>query len=251
MKLLIENLCLSYGDVQILENINLKVGAGEIVSVIGKSGVGKTTLFNAIAGLIPYNKGDIKLDGKAVDLNNNAPSYMLQKDLLLPFKTVVENITLPLILKGVEKEKARAEALSYFSEFGLSGYEDKYPSSLSGGMRQRAALLRTYLMKRSLFLLDEPFSALDYLTRLEIRAWYMEMAKKLDLTTIFITHDVDEALLISDRIYILDGRPANIVYSVDNVKSSDYITMTAEQIELKAVLLKYLMIDNKKINDKK
>ncbi len=241
MGLIIENVSVSYGENKILENINLSVKEGEIISIIGKSGVGKSTLFNAVVGLIKYDTGVIKVNNEIISADQKCVGYMLQKDLLLPFKTVMDNIILPLILNGTKKEIAVEEASKHLSEFGLLGYENEYPSKLSGGMRQRAALLRTYLMKRKYLLLDEPFSALDYITRLEIRAWYIKMSQKLGLTTIFITHDVDEALLISDKIYILSGKPANIVYQYDNITCGDYINLTPEQMNEKPKLLKFLI----------
>ncbi len=192
-------------------------------------------------GLIHYEKGSILLNDKPVDTRDNAVGYMLQKDLLLPFKTVMDNIILPLILKGVPKDEAVREASKYIEDFGLKGFENEYPSKLSGGMKQRAALLRTYMMKRSYLLLDEPFSALDYITRLQIRAWYIKMAKKLNLTTIFITHDVDEALLISNKIYILSGKPASVIFKYDNIPSEDYISLSSEQMEIKPKILEYLI----------
>ncbi len=241
MSLIIENLSISYGDNRVLEEINIKVQQGEIISIIGRSGVGKTTLFNAVTGLIECEKGSISLNGKKIDAKDNAVGYMLQKDLLLPFKTVMDNIILPLILNGTPKEEAINEASKYIEDFGLKGFEHEYPSKLSGGMKQRAALLRTYLMKRDYLLLDEPFSALDYITRLEIRAWYIKMAQKLGLTTIFITHDVDEALLISDRIYILSGKPANVIFEYENVRSADYITLSPKQTAIKPKILDFLI----------
>ena len=141
---------------------------------------------------------------------------MLQKDLLLPFKTVLDNVALPQIIKGKDKKAARAEAAAYFKEFGLAGTEDKYPQMLSGGMRQRAALLRTYLFGREVALLDEPFSALDAITKENIHQWYLEIMTQLNLTTLFITHDMEEAILLSDRIYVLKGRPANLSAGIVN-----------------------------------
>ncbi len=241
MSLIIENLSISYGENKVLEDININVQKGEIISIIGRSGVGKTTLFNAVTGLIECQKGSISLNGKKIDAKDNAVGYMLQKDLLLPFKTVMDNIILPLILNNTPKNEAINEASKYIEDFGLKGFENEYPSKLSGGMKQRAALLRTYLMKRDYLLLDEPFSALDYITRLEIRAWYIKMAQKLGLTTIFITHDVDEALLISDRVYILSGKPANVIFEYENVRSSDYITLSPEQTTIKPKILDFLI----------
>ncbi len=241
MNLAIENLSVSYGEINVLKEINIDVNEGEIISIIGRSGAGKTTLFNAIVGLIPYQQGSIKLNDKIIDSKDNAVGYMLQKDLLLPFKTVMDNLILPFILKGTNKKTAIEEVSPYLEDFGLKGFENEYPNKLSGGMRQRAALLRTYMMKRKFLLLDEPFSALDYITRLEIRKWYMDMSKKLGLTTVFITHDVDEALLISDKIYVLAGKPATVAYMYDNQKSDDYITLTSNQMKVKPELLKFLM----------
>ncbi len=240
MSLIIKNLSVSYDENHVLDDININVNEGEIISIIGKSGVGKTSLFNAVMGLVKYD-GSITLNDKNIDNKENAVGYMLQKDLLLPYKTVIDNIILPLILNGVKKDEAIEEASKYLDDFGLRGFENEYPSKLSGGMKQRAALLRTYMMKRKYLLLDEPFSALDYITRLEIRAWYIKMAKKLGLSTLFITHDVDEALLISNRIYILSGKPANLVYEYKNKMSGDYISLSPEQMEIKPQLLKYLM----------
>ncbi len=240
MDLKIEDLSISYGTNRVLNNINIDVKNGEIVSIIGKSGVGKTTLFNAVTGLIDLEKGSIKLNSKPIDSKENAVGYMLQKDLLLPYKTVIDNITLPLILSGIKKSDAIYEASKYLDDFGLSGFENEYPNKLSGGMKQRAALLRTYMMKRKFLLLDEPFSALDYITRLEIRKWYIQMAKKLGLTTLFITHDVDEALLISDRIYVLSGKPANIVYEYKNKDIGDFVSLTQEQMDIKRKLVSFL-----------
>ncbi len=241
MSLVIKNVSVSYGEKKVLENVNLNVNEGEIISIIGKSGVGKSTLFNAIVGLINYDSGTIKVNDETITSKQKSVGYMLQKDLLLPFKTVIDNISLPLIIEGIDKKTAVLEVSKYIAEFGLEGYENKYPDKLSGGMKQRAALLRTYMMKRKYLLLDEPFSALDYITRLEIRAWYIKMSKKLGLTTVFITHDVDEALLISDKIYILAGNPANIVYEYENKNSGDYINLNPEQTKEKNKLLSFLI----------
>lgn len=135
---------------------------------------------------------------------------MLQKDLLLPYRTIVDNVALPLLIKGAGKKEAREKASAYFVQFGLEGTEMKYPGQLSGGMRQRAALLRTYLFSADVALLDEPFSALDMLTKGAVHSWYLDVMERIRLSTLFITHDIDEAILLSDRIYLLTGRPGQI-----------------------------------------
>ncbi len=201
-------------DIKILENIDLYVDEGEIVSIIGPSGGGKSTIFNIAAGLLEPSEGQVYINNKEVTGQSGHVSYMLQKDLLLPFKTVLDNVSLPLIIKGVDKKSAREKALPYFEQFGLLGTEKKYPKMLSGGMRQRAALLRTYLFEKEVALLDEPFSALDAITKSNIHDWYLKIIKEINLTTLFITHDIEEAILLSDRIYILKGRPAHLSESI-------------------------------------
>lgn len=198
------------GVTNILENINLELRDGELVSLLGVSGGGKTTLFNVIAGLNRPQKGQVLLNGEDITGKTGRVSYMLQKDMLLPYRTVEDNIALPLIIKGTKKKEARKIVEGQMERFGIAGTERKYPSQLSGGMRQRAALLRTYLFSGDVALLDEPFSALDTLTKSEMHAWYLDVMDSIRLSTVFITHDVDEAILLSDRIYILGGRPATL-----------------------------------------
>ena len=205
-----DNISKTYGENQVLKDINISLGAGELVSILGVSGVGKTTLFNVLSGLILPDTGRVTLKGEDVTGQTGRLSYMQQKDLLLEHKTVLDNTALPLILSGMKKTAARDMAADYFDQFGLHGTENKYPSQLSGGMRQRAAFLRTYLCGCPVALLDEPFSALDTHTKRAMEEWYLGVMDEIKLSTLFITHDVDEAVLISDRIYIMSGRPAEI-----------------------------------------
>ena len=141
-------------------------------------------------------------------------SYMMQKDLLLPYRTIEDNVILPLLLKGEKKKEARKKVSLYFEEFGLEGTQKKYPRQLSGGMRQRAALLRTYMFSSDVALLDEPFSALDTLTKGEMHRWYLDVMDKIHLSTLFITHDIDEAILLSDRICLLSGKPGRVTEEI-------------------------------------
>ncbi len=190
-----------------VRDIDLHVGPGETICIVGKSGCGKTTILHALSGLLCPQAGQVLLDGQDLGAKPGKVSYMLQKDLLLPSRTILDNVCLPLILAGKKKAEARAQALPLFERFGLSGCENKWPSELSGGMRQRAAFLRTYLMGNDVALLDEPFSALDALTRTDIRRWYCEMAADLGFASVVITHDVDEAVFMASRIYVLGGDP--------------------------------------------
>ena len=205
-----EHISKSYGEKQVLQDINIHLDQGELVSLLGVSGSGKTTLFHILSGLVTPDEGSVYLRGKDVTSTPGSISYMLQKDLLLPHKKVIDNVSLPLVLKGMKKAQAREQANPLFAEFGLEGTQYQYPSQLSGGMRQRAALLRTYLSSDGVALLDEPFSALDTLTKTSIHKWYLEIMQHIDLSTLFITHDIDEAILLSDRIYILNGTPGEI-----------------------------------------
>ena len=209
-KLETRNITMHFGDEPIIRDISIAVDQGELVSLLGVSGSGKTTLFNCISGIYQPSGGQVLLDGEDITGQTGHISYMLQKDLLLPYKTIEDNVALPLIIRGVPKQEARAKAGRYFAEFGLQGTQKKYPRQLSGGMRQRAALLRTYLFSDNVALLDEPFSALDTITKGKIHRWYLDVMEQIRLTTVFITHDINEAILLSDRICIMTGKPGEI-----------------------------------------
>jgi len=210
----IKNIKKAYNSKSIIDGVNLEIKKGELVSLLGVSGVGKTTLFNIIAGVLKPDSGQVIFKGKNITNQSGHISYMLQKDLLLDHKNIVDNVSLPLVIRGMDKKNARKEALRHFKTFGLNSTENKYPKALSGGMRQRAALLRTYLFSEDLALLDEPFSALDTITKSEIHSWYLNIMEEIKLTTIFITHDIDEAILLSDRIYVMTGSPGTIKYEI-------------------------------------
>lgn len=199
---------------EVIRDISLELKEGEIVSLLGVSGGGKTTLFNVIAGLSEPDEGEVHLENENITGQPGKVSYMLQKDLLLPYRNIVDNVALPLIIRGMKKKEARQMAMSYFEQFGLEGTEKKYPSQISGGMKQRAALLRTYLFSEKVALLDEPFSALDMLTKTTVHEWYLDVMEKIKLSTLFITHDIDEAILLSDRIYLLTGKPGTITKEI-------------------------------------
>ena len=213
-KLEVRNVSKSFDGKGVLEDVSITLRQGELVSLLGVSGGGKTTLFNIISGLLTPDEGRVWLDGEDITGKPGHVSYMLQKDLLLPYRTVEDNVALPLIVKGVKKEEAREQARALFADFGLAGTEKRWPAQLSGGMRQRAALLRTYLFSRNVALLDEPFSALDTLTKSAVHGWYLEGMERIKLSTLFITHDIDEAILLSDRIYLLTGTPGRVTAEV-------------------------------------
>ena len=232
----IKNLSFNYPNNKILHDINIYVDKGEVVSILGGSGVGKTTLFNIIAGINPLQSGEISIKGNT-DYKGRV-SYMLQKDLLLEHKTIIQNITLPLLIRKISKKEAEEEAIKSLKLFNLYEYKDKYPSELSGGMRQRIALLRTYMFKEELFLLDEPFSALDAITKISLHSWYLEINNKLALTTLLITHDIDEAIDLSDRIYIIKNKPGEIVSEIKI--NLDKVNQDEQKLKYKKEILNIL-----------
>lgn len=190
-----------------VSGVSLAVAPGEMVCLVGRSGCGKSTLFHGMAGLTTPVSGSVLLHGEDVTGRPGRISYMLQKDLLLPQRTIMANVCLPLTLAGTSRADARAKAEPLFERFGLDGTQDNYPSELSGGMRQRAALLRTYLMDNDVVLMDEPFSALDALTRQDMRSWFLSLVSDLGMSCVLVTHDVDEAVEMADRILVMSGNP--------------------------------------------
>ena len=205
----VKNLSYSFGNNPILKDINIHVNENEMVAIVGSSGVGKSTLFNLIAGVLKKQVGEIAINGSNDYIGKVA--YMLQKDLLFEHKTIIDNVILPLIIAKVNKKEALEEGNKILKQFNLDKYANKYPQQLSGGMRQRVALIRTYMFKRKIFLLDEAFSALDAITKKELHKWYLDLKKEFDLTTLLITHDIEEAVFLSDRIYILGNKPGEII----------------------------------------
>ena len=205
----IKNLSHSFGENKILKDINIHLEENEMVAIVGTSGAGKTTLFNLIAGLLKKQYGEIKINDSDDYIGKVA--YMLQKDLLFEHKTIINNVILPLIIAKVDKKVALEEGYKILKQFNLDIYADKYPKQLSGGMRQRVALIRTYMFKKNIFLLDEAFSALDAITKKELHKWYLDLKKEFNLTTLLITHDIEEAVFLSDRIYILGNKPGEIL----------------------------------------
>ena len=208
----IKNLSYSFGDNHILKDINIYVKENEMVTIVGSSGVGKSTLFNLIAGVLKKQSGEIIINGSDDYIGKVA--YMLQKDLLFEHKTIINNVILPLIIAKIDKKVALEEGRKILKQFNLEKYADKYPKQLSGGMRQKVALIRTYMFKRNIFLLDEAFSALDAITKKELHKWYLNLKKEFNLTTLLITHDIEEAIFLSDRIYILANKPGEIIKEI-------------------------------------
>jgi ABC-type nitrate/sulfonate/bicarbonate transport system ATPase subunit len=197
-------------DVPALEDVSFKVMPGEFVTIIGASGSGKSTMFNLVVGLLEPDAGTILIDGHKPESRGGMVGYMPQRDLLLPWRSVLDNAIIPLELQGAPKRESRQKALEMLPHFGLETFENEYPSALSGGMRQRAALLRTWLMGRSTLLLDEPFGALDALTRKELQKWLLGVWQEFGRTVMFITHDVEEAVYLADRVIVLSARPGRI-----------------------------------------
>ena len=198
------------GATQVLAGLDFDIAERDFVSIIGPSGCGKTTIFNMIAGLLDPDAGSLAFRGQSVPNLRGRIGYMMQKDLLFPWRTVLQNVLLGLEVRGVDHARARDTAREYLSTFGLSGFENSYPRTLSGGMRQRVALIRTLIMDPDILLLDEPFSALDYQTRLHLEGVLLDAVETYDKTVILVTHDIDEAVALSRRVVVLSGRPTTV-----------------------------------------
>jgi ABC-type nitrate/sulfonate/bicarbonate transport system ATPase subunit len=218
-KLSVRHVSKSFGGkpepVHALDDVSIEVYAGEFVAIIGPSGGGKSTLLNILSGLDEPDHGTVALDGTDVTGQVGLLGYMPQKDLLMPWRNVLDNTILGLELAGMPRKMARAEALSWFPRFGLEGFDHRYPAALSGGMRQRAALLRTFLSGRDVLLLDEPFGALDAMTRAGMQEWLLSIRQSFSRTVVLVTHDVDEALHLADRVYVMSARPGKIHAEID------------------------------------
>ncbi|MBK5200108.1 MAG: ABC transporter ATP-binding protein [Spirochaetaceae bacterium] len=238
-----KNLAQSFEGQEIISDVSIELGPNEIVCLIGTSGVGKTTLFQILSGLHQPTAGHVVLEGQDITGQAGKISYMLQKDMLLPYRTIEDNIALPLIIQGTHKKEARVRIQPYFEEFGLEGTQKKYPSQLSGGMRQRAALLRTYMFSHKVVLLDEPFSALDALTKHEMHTWYLKIMEKIQLSTLFVSHDIDEAIYLSNRVLVMAGTPGTIIKEIPIVrtmKNRDEFGVSPQFLEYKKQLLAFL-----------
>ena len=234
----IRDLAYGYDQQMVIQDVNLQVAAGQTVAILGRSGVGKTTLFNLIAGILPVQSGSITLAGQP--LEPGQVSYMLQKDMLFEHLTLVDNVALPLVVSGVKKSQARAEAKQLLEEFKLAPWAQHYPKSLSGGMRQRAAFLRTACFKRQWVLLDEAFGALDAVTRRQLHQWFLQYKQQMGWSTLLITHDVDEALILADKVYVMGGKPGTLqaVHDIQLDKSDfEAIGFSPEFLHYKRQLL--------------
>lgn len=230
-------------ETKVLNDVSLKVEQQEFVSIIGPSGCGKSTLFHMIGGLIHPDAGIIRMNGKEVTGKRGEISYMPQQPALFPWRTIEDNVLLAGEIKGALQEGAREEAGHWLAKIGLSGFEKAYPHMLSGGMQQRAAFLRALLAPQELMLLDEPFSALDALTRSDMQRWLLELWEENRRSVLFITHNIEEALLLSNRIYVFSGRPGSILHTVDVPfprPRRDEITDEPEFLKLKRQLSQWM-----------
>lgn len=225
----VRGLAHDYGGVEVLRDIDLDVDAGEFVAVLGPSGCGKSTLLKVLAGLLVPSAGRVEVDGLDVNGRPGHTAYQPQRDALLPWRRVVANAALGAELAGVPRARARADAAALLARLGLSGFDHAWPAQLSGGMRQRVAVARTFLVGRTPLLLDEPFGALDALTRRDLYAWLEEVwgSEGGRPSTLLVTHDVDEALTLADRVVVLSARPGRVVAEVavpfDRPRRSDLV----------------------------
>jgi ABC-type nitrate/sulfonate/bicarbonate transport system ATPase subunit len=231
------------GAFQALASVSLAVPTGRFVSLIGPSGCGKSTIFNIVAGLQEPTEGRVMIDGEDATGTIGRVGYMLQKDLLLPWRTVVDNVILGMEIQGKPLREARERALPLLRKYGLSGFEYLYPNSLSGGMRQRAALLRTLLFDTDVILLDEPFGALDAQTKAHMQEWLMQLWSDFQKTVVFVTHDVEEAIFLSDETYVMGTRPGRILERIPILlprPRERSVTLSPEFVAIKERCLKLL-----------
>lgn len=205
----------SFGDLLVLDGISLTLRKREVVSILGPSGCGKSTLLHILSGLDRPGSGAVYLEGREITGYAGAVSYQQQKDLLLPWSTITDNVGLALELAGTGRHRAREIAEASLEEFGLAGFGGYYPHQLSGGMRQRAALLRTHLYSRSVMLLDEPFGALDTITRASMHDWLLDLLGRIETSVLLVTHDVEEAILLADRVIVLSPAPSRILETLE------------------------------------
>jgi len=233
-----------FGTLDVLGDISLDVAPGEFVSILGPSGSGKSTLFQILTGATRPGGGTIAFDGAALTDPAGKFAFMPQRDALMPWRRVIDNARLGLEVQGVPRREAYRRIAPLFAQFGLAGFEQHYPSQLSGGMRQRVALLRTVVQEREMLLLDEPFGALDALTRAAMWQWLERMWERHRWTALLITHDVREAVLLSDRIYLFSPRPGRIIREIDiplpRPRSVHHLS-TAEATKIEADLLNTLL----------
>ena len=234
------------GMFQALAPVTLSIPAGRFVSLIGPSGCGKSTIFNIIAGLLQPTSGRIAIDGIEATGTIGRVGYMLQKDLLLPWRTVLDNVILGMEIQGRPLGEARKRALPLLQRYGLSGFEHLYPGALSGGMRQRAALLRTLLFDTDVILLDEPFGALDAQTKLQMQEWLLQLWSDFGKTVVFVTHDIEEAIYLSDAVHVMAARPGRIIETIPVTIERPRVrrsTMTPEFLAAKERCLDLLASD--------
>lgn len=210
-KLQLKNIHKAFGETRVLDGVSLTVREGEFVSILGPSGAGKSTIFQMLIGGTRADSGCVRFNGEPLGSEYGRFAFMPQRDALMPWRRILDNATLGLEVQGMNRGVARGKVLPLFPEFGLEGFENHYPAQLSGGMRQRAAVLRTVVQEREMLLLDEPFGALDALTRTGMQRWLEAMWKRHRWTALLITHDVREAVFLSDRIYVLSARPARVL----------------------------------------
>ncbi|MEN3259580.1 ABC transporter ATP-binding protein [Sodalis endosymbiont of Spalangia cameroni] len=210
VKLALRQVCRSFGALTALAPTDLDVRQGEFICLVGPSGCGKSTLFNVISGVLAPDSGQILIDGREVTGSSGHVGYMLQKDLLLPWKTVIDNIVLGAVINGGASRAQRAQGVALARRYGLGEFINHYPAALSGGMRQRVALMRTLAMEHDIMLLDEPFGALDSQTRLAMQQWLLQVWSEQRRTVVFITHDIDEAIMLADRVVVMTPRPGRI-----------------------------------------